>query len=703
MHLQLNRRASTWAAIAALLVATLVCAPRLSGRHFPAQAVPAAAPSIPHGIDLDGMARSVKPGDDFFFYANGTWMKNTPIPLDRGATGIGERVQELTNERTADLIQGTAKGQAKPGTDEEKIGNYYAAFIDVAGINAKGLKPVQPLLDRIGAIATVQDLSKYIGSRLRADVDVLNATNVYTDNLFGIWIAQDLDNPKQYVPFILQGGLGMPDRDYYLDPSSRMGELRLKYTAHVAAVFTAAGIPDAATRAERVVGLERRMAEVHASREDTISVLKGNNHWTRADFGAKAPGLDWSTVLGECGLGGQQQFVVWQPGAVTGLSALAASQPMQAWKDYLTFHVLEHFASVLPQAFDAEAFAFYGTALSGVPQQRERSKRAVNATNTALGDAVGRLYVGKYFPASEKARAEAMVKNLIAAFRTRIDKLSWMAPATKAKAKAKLDVLKVGVGYPDTWLDYATLQVEKDDAFGNFERSELFELQRNLRKLGRPVDRSEWVMTPQTVNAVNLPAMNAMNFPAAILQPPFFDPARPAAMDYGAIGATIGHEISHSFDDQGALFDAEGKLSNWWTESDAEHFRASGELLVKQYDAYRPFTDASVNGKQTLSENIADVAGLADAYDAYVASLGGKKPEIMQGFTGDQQFFLSFAQSWRTKAREQALRQQLITDSHAPAQYRADAVRNIDAWYGAFDVKPGQQLYLAPESRSRIW
>jgi putative endopeptidase len=380
-----------------------------------------------------------------------------------------------------------------------------------------------------------------------------------------------------------------------------------------------------------------------------------------------------------------------------------ASERLEAWKDYLAFHALEHFSSVLPEAFGVERFAFHGTALAGTPQRRDRWKRAVDATSFALGEAVGQLYVKKYFPAEAKARVESMVQNLMASFGRRIDSLEWMSAATRATAKAKLAALKVGVGYPDRWRDYSGLEVVRGDAFGNADRAERFEYQRNLRKLGQPIDRSEWVMTPQIVNAVNLPVMNALNFPAAMLQPPYFDPQRPVAMDYGAIGGVIGHEVSHSFDDSGALFDATGRFQNWWTDEDRAHFEAAAERLVKQYDAYKPFPDLAVNGKLTLGENIADVAGLAAAYDAYHLALGGKPAPVVAGLTGDQQFFLAFAQSWRSKVREPALRQQILSDGHAPSEYRADTVRNIDAWYDAFDAKPGQALYLAPADRVRIW
>jgi predicted metalloendopeptidase len=388
---------------------------------------------------------------------------------------------------------------------------------------------------------------------------------------------------------------------------------------------------------------------------------------------------------------------------MTGLSALTACQPLQTWKDYLTVRALEHASPFLPKAFVQERFAFYGKTLAGTPALRDRWKRAVDATSAALGEAVGKLYVQRYFSPAEKARAEAMVRNLIDAFGTRIDRLDWMAPDTKAKARAKLATLKVGVGYPDKWLDYSGLTVVVGDALGNAQRAELFEYHRNVAKLGRAIDRSEWAMTPQTVNAVNLPAMNALNFPAAILQPPFFDPDRPAAMDYGSMGATIGHEISHSFDDQGALFDSIGELHNWWTKEDFAHFQGSSARLAVQYDAYHPLPDLALNGKQVLSENLADLAGLAVAYDGYRLSLGGHPAPVVDGLTGDQQFFISYAQGWRTKTREPALRQQVITDGHSPDEYRADTVRNLDAWYAAFDIKPKARLALAPGDRVRVW
>jgi predicted metalloendopeptidase len=630
-------------------------------------------------------------------------VKTTEIPPDRSAYGIGSMLDELTNKRTAELIKETASRHEAAGSEARKIGDYYSSYMDEARIEALGLKPLQPALGKIAAISDRRALAGALGGLLRADVDIFNATHLHTGNVLGLWVAQDLDEPAKYSPFLVQGGLGMPDREYYLDPSSRMADIRSKYQAHIAAVLKLAHVADAEAKAARILELEHSIAQTHWSRADTEDVVKGNNHWTRQDFEKNAAGLDWTTFFAAAGLGDQPGFVVWQPSAVTGISALAASQPLETWKDYLTFRALEHASEFLPKAFGDEAFAFYGQVLTGTPKQRDRWKRGVEATNAALGEAVGKIYAKRYFPPSEKARAQEMVRNIMEAFRQRIDRLDWMAPETRARAKAKLATLSVGVGYPDKWRDYSGLEVVRGDALGNAERAGLFEYRRNLKKLGQPIDRGEWVMTPQTVNAVNLPVMNAMNFPAAILQPPYFDSQRTAAMNYGATGATIGHEISHSFDDQGALFDETGRLHNWWTREDFAHFQAAGAELVKQYDGYRPFPDLAVNGKLTLSENIADVAGLAATYDAYRLSLGGKPAPAVQGLSGDQQFFLAFTQSWRQKIREPALRQRILTDGHAPAQYRGETVRNLDAWYAAFDVKPGEKLYLAPADRVRVW
>jgi predicted metalloendopeptidase len=693
---------ATHCIVARILVFAAASGAAVSLAAAAAAAGPDAASPASHGLDVAGIDRTVAPGDDFFGFANGAWLNTTEIPADRSAYGTGAQVAELTAKRTADLIRDAAEKSA-PGSDARKVGDYYASYMDEETIEKQGLAPLEPALKRIDAIKDRKALARALGASLRADVDVLNSTNFHTPNLFGLWVAQDLDDPSRYAPFILQGGLEMPDRDYYLDSSAPMAAIRTKYQAHIAAMLELAHQPDPKGPAERIFSLEHRMAEVHGARAESEDVLKGNNHWQAADFPQRAPGLDWAVFFDAAGLSHQQAFVVWQPRAVTGLAALVASEPLDTWKEYLRFHLLEDNARYLPRAFVTEAFEFHGHVLNGTPQQRARWKRAVDDTSFALGEAVGKLYVERYFPPEEKARAQAMVQNLLSAFAVRIDHLEWMAPQTRVQAKAKLAALKVGVGYPDHWIDYSGLEVVRGDALGNAERARLFEYRRNLKKFGTPVDRSEWAMTPQLVNAVNLPAMNALNFPAAILQPPFFDPQRDLVLDYGSIGAVIGHEISHSFDDQGALFDATGRLRNWWTKEDFAHFEAAGQKLAAEFDRYHPFPDVAVNGKQTLSENIADVAGLSVAYDAWRLTLNGQPARGASGFSGEQLFFLSFAQSWRTKIREPALRQGLVVDGHAPPEYRADTVRNLDAWYKAFDVKPGGKLYLAPADRVPVW
>ena len=653
------------------------------------------------GFDIAGMDREVPPGDDFYRYANGGWMESTQIPADRSSFNSFTRIVVDTEKNVRQIIEDAADDEAAQGP-MRKVGDYYTAFMDEAGIEARGIAPLQPQLDEIAAIADKQALATELGSQLRADVDLLNATDYYTDRLFGLWVSQDLHQPDRNVPYLVQGGLGMPDRSFYLD-DGRMAELRTAYQAHVAKMLELAGIDDAAAKAERIVALETAIAKVHATQEQTNNVEAGANAWTAADFAAKAPGMDWDAFLKAAGLGGQQDFIAWQPDAVAGISKLVASQPLDTWKEYLTFHAIDRAAATLPKAFGDQQFAFYGKTLNGTPQQRDRWKRAVSATNGALGEAVGQEYVERHVSAETRARAEAMVDNIVAAFGKRIDALEWMSDETKAQARAKVAGLTVALGYPDSWRDYGALEIKPDDALGNAQRASAFEYQRNLAKLGQPVNHDEWYMLPHTVNALNVPLENRLIFPAAILQPPFFDPNADDAVNYGAIGAVIGHEISHSFDNLGALFDKDGRLHNWWTPEDLERFEAAGDALAAQFSQYKAFDDLTVNGKLSLGENIADVAGLATAYDAYRLSLQGQPGETLEGFSPDQRFFLGFAQAWRGKYREAALRNAILTDVHAPGRFRAQTVRNLDAWYPAFEVTEGQALYLAPEDRVKVW
>ncbi len=653
------------------------------------------------GFDASGMDRSVAAGDNFFDFANGSWVKNTGIPADRSRYGSFNVIAEKTQADTRAILEGAA-GNAQASGEDRLIGDYYAAYMDEDGIEQRGLAPLQPQLDAIAALPDKAALARALGGDMRADVDLLNATNFYTDHLFGLWVSVDLLQPARTAPYLVQGGLGMPDRDFYLG-DGRMAELRGQYQRYIAQMLQLAGVADPAARAQRIVALETKIAQAHVSQEETNDVAKGANPWTQADFSAKAPGMDWAAFLDAAGLAQQQDFIVWQPRAVAGLSRLVATEPLDAWKDYLAFHALDRSAAYLPKAFADARFAFHGTALSGTPQQSERWKRAVDDANQAIGEAIGKRYVEKHFDAKTKQRADEMARNIIAAFGRRIDALEWMSPQTREHAKAKVAGLKVGMGYPDTWRDYTGLDIKRDDPLGNAQRAALFDYKRNIAKLGKAPDHGEWAMLPQTINAMNVPLENRLVFPAAILQPPFFDGAADDAVNYGAIGAVIGHEISHGFDNAGALFDESGRLHNWWTPQDLEKFNAAGDALAAQFSSYEPFPGAHVNGRLTLGENIADVAGLATAYDAYQLSLQGKPAPELEGFSADQRFFLGFAQAWRSKSREQALRNSLLTDVHAPGQFRALTVRNIDAWYPAFEVKAGQKLYLAPEKRVKVW
>ena len=654
------------------------------------------------GISPAWMDKAVVPGDDFFAYANGTWAKTTEIPADRSSIGGGYIADQLREKNTRELFDGILKANPTSGNDA-LIANYYKAYANTDAIDRAGLAPAKADLDAIARIADKTQLSAAIGSTLRADTDPLNATNFHTENLFGIFVTQGLNTPGEQLPYIMQGGIGLPEREYYLSADPKMAEIRTQYKAYVAQILGLAGHPDAAGAANRIMALETKIAQAHATREESEDFAKGAQVWSRADLEKKAPGIDWGALLGAAQLGSAAKFDAYHANAIPKLAALVGSQPLDAWKDWLEFHTLNQQASVLPKAFRDASFAFNGTALAGVPQQRPRDILALNATSGALQDAVGKAYVDKYFPASAKTEIQHMVDGIKTAFATRVRTIAWMAPSTKEEALKKVQTIVVGVGYPDTWRDYSSLQIAADNPYANQKAVSLYEYRHQLDKIGKPMDRAEWWMPPQLVNAVNLPVQNALNFPAAILVRPFFDPKADPAFNYGAIGAVIGHEISHSFDNGGALFDASGTLRNWWTPADFQRFTAAGDALAKQYDAYEALPGLHVQGKLTLSENIADVAGLAASYDAYKASLNGKPAPVINGLTGDQRFFLAFAQAWATKMREASLRQRIATDGHAPGMFRALTVRNIDAWYPAFKVQPGQKLYLAPDKRVKVW
>lgn len=666
---------------------------------------PAAEPA--HGIAVPNLDPHVRPGDNFFLFCNGSYIAHTKLPEDRARIGLFNTLTDQSINNVQGLIDeaGQSSGQAgaQKDPDRVKIADLYHSYMDEPALAAHGLTSLRIHLAEIDRVANATDLARALGSSLRADVDALNNTNFHTSNLFGVWVAPGFNDPDHYAAYLLQGGLELPNRDYYLSDSGAMSAVRQKYRAHVAAMLRLAGLSDADGRAARVFDLETAIARVHLSLAANEDIKAANNPWTLADFAKRAPGLDWQALLTAAGLPPAATYIVWQPAAFTGEAALVQSQPVEAWKDFLRYHLIEDYARGESKELADEQFAFFGKTLSGTPAERPRSYRAALFVSGTLADAVGKLYVAKYFSADDKAAVQALVANLITAFHERLEQASWMADSTRKEALAKLATLQVGVGYPDHWRSYSELEIKPDDLFGNLWRDRLFELHYSIGRIGLVVDKKEWVMPPQLVNAVNLPLDNGLNFPAAILQPPFFDPKAPAAANYGAIGTIIGHEISHTFDSEGASFDSHGRVRDWWTAEDFAHFKQVTAALAAQYNQYRPFPDLAVNGEQTLGENIADVAGLTAALDGLHAALKKVPGSNVGDYTPEQQFFIAFGQNWASVSRDAALRQQVLTDPHAPAQYRAATVRNIDAWYPAFDVKPGEALYLAPDARVHIW
>jgi putative endopeptidase len=658
-----------------------------------------AAPVI-QNVHTEDIDRSVKPGDDFYRYANGGRIAASATAADQSSFDTRAMLLKKTNQRVRDLVQEAAAAQSAKGSIAQKVGTYYASFLDKDGIEARGLAPLTDEMASISAISSKASLSGYLGTTLNSEVDGLTAN---ADHIFGVVVNQGFDESAHNVFHLLQGGLGMPDRDDYVDPSPKMSALRTQYQAHIAAILKLANIPDSQPMAEHILSLEIRIAQAHAPDSDGLDVFKQNNPWKRADFGAKAPGMDWGAYFKSAGIDGQPAFIVWQPSAVTGTSALVASESVDVWKAYLKFHLIEHYASVLPKTITAEDFAFYGTILSGAQQMPDRSDAAITATNAAVGQAVGQLYTKRYFPPEAKAKAEEMVGNLIAAYRARIPNLTWMSPQTKEKALAKLATLKIGVGYPDKWIDYSTLGVMRGDAFGNMHRAENFNRSRNLAKLKEPADPNDWKIDAQIFGGIIVFSPNSEFFSAGILQPPLFDFQGDSASNYGSAGAGIAHEISHTFDELGNIYDAEGRLRKWWTAEDAARYHAATAKLAAQFDGYCPLTNLCVNGKQVLTENIADLTGLLTAHDAYLLSLKGHADAVVDGLSGEQRFFVAFGQRWRKIQSEAALRQQIANDTHSPGEYRSDTVRNVEAWYKAFQVAPGDKLYVKPEDRVAIW
>ena len=674
------------AAIAVLLVSTAAVA-QSAPQSSPAPAQNNGPEAGAFGFDVAGMDRSVAPGDDFYSYANGTWDKTTEIPTDRSAFGAPHVLVDRSLEQTRAILETAA---AKPGS---QIGDYYASYMDEAAAEKKGATPVKPLL---AAIAGAED-------KTALALTAADLARSGLGSLVGFGIRQDAKEPEKYIVFARQGGIALPDRDYYLKDDPKLETTRTAYKAYLAQLLTLAGESDATARANAVFEMEKAIAQGHWTRVESRNVEKTYNRWSAADFDAKAPGFPWGAYLKALGMAGQPYYIVGQPEAVTTEAKVFADAPIAVLRDYYALRVLDTLSPYLNAAFVKANFDFNGTVLAGTPQQKPRWKRAVSRVSEDVGEAVGKEYVAHYFPPASKAAIDDLVRNVRAAMSDRLGKLEWMAPETKAKAIAKLAAFTPKIGYPDTWRDYSSLTIKRDDLVGNALQANRFEFGRQLNKLGKPIDRGEWLMAPMTVNAYANPTMNEIVFPAGILQSPFFDAKADPAVNYGGIGAVIGHELSHHFDDQGRKYDPTGKLADWWTPQDVERFKAFADKLIRQYDAYEPLPGQHVQGALTLGENIADLAGLTVAYEAYQRSLRGKAAPVLDGVTGDQRFYYGWAQVWRTKYRDAYLKQILLSDTHSPGHERANIVRNLDPWYAAFKAKAGEKLYLAPEERVRIW
>jgi putative endopeptidase len=654
----------------------------------------ARAQRVEQGVDT-----SVAPGDDFFAYANGAWLRGTVIPEGKERWGARNEINELARRQIAALLDGA--GAAPSGTAARKVADFRAAWLNEAAIEARGIAALRPVLDSVDRVRDKAALTHLLGRWIGADVDPLNYGIYQSSRLVGLSIEPGINGERTYPAFLLQGGLGLPDRDFYLSAEPRMQALRVRYEAYVGRLLGLAGLDHANQRAEAVVALEKAIARSHATHATSANDHNADHRWTRAEFARAAPGMDWPAFLDAAGLAGQDTIAVWQPGAMTGMAALVASTPLETWKDYLRVHLLDEAADVLPRAFAAEALAMR-SAVSGQPPAT-RAERALEATQLALGDAIGKMYAEQYFSPAQKARVQGIVANVAAAFTRHVESATWMSPATRALALAKLRSLYVGIGYPDRWEDYADLAVDPADALGNRRRA-LERTHRNaVARLGRPVDLRQWWIAPQAVGAVLIFQQNAYDFAAGLLQTPKFDAAASDAANYGAIGAIIGHDISHYVDVLGADYDTAFAERHWWTAEDMARFEAAAEPLVQQFSGYRPFPDLAVNGRLSRTENVADLAGLTAAFEAYRLALGDGARDTASVRQQDRQFFIAWARSWRVRIRDAALRTQAASNDHAPENYRVDTVRNLDAWYDAFDVRPGQKLYLEPAARVRVW
>ena len=652
-----------------------------------------AAKKLGSGVDRSGMDKSVRPQDDLYLATNGTWVKNTEIPADKSAWGTFYQLRDRTDHEVRGLIEGLQAAQPADGTNARKVNDYFRSYLDEVAIDKAGLAPIEASLKDVDSVT---DAGMLVG--LMGHWQGVVRTPLAVDS------NPDLDDPGVYVADFRQAGLGLPDRDYYLKADERFAKARTAYADYLTKLFTLSGDTDGAAHAAAVIALETRIATVQWPRDKTRDPKLSHNPKTPAELDALAPGFDFPTFEAQSQLQPGKIIIVRQPDYVAALAGLIKSEPLETWKLYMKACRLDEAAAFLPAAFRDASFQFHDVAIAGVKEQQPRWQQAVTRTNGALGEAVGELYVARYFPPEYRARMQALVANLLKTYSTSIDGLSWMSPATKKEAHLKLSKYSVKIGYPDAWRDYASLVVRAGDALGNADRADAFEYRRQIVRTGGKVDRTEWGMTPQTINAYYNGSQNEIVFPAAILQPPFFNVAADDAVNYGAIGAVIGHEISHGFDDKGSQLDGDGRLRNWWTDDDRKAFENVTGRLVAQYEAYSPIPGQHLNGKLTLGENIADLSGLQIAYKAWKLSLGGKPSPVIDGFTGEQRFIYGFAQVWRNKTRDERALQLLTIDPHSPGQFRADgATINADAYHDAFHTKPGDKMWKAPADRLRLW
>jgi predicted metalloendopeptidase len=664
--------------------------------------VPAAVAQAEDGRKPSGLETTVdaniNPGDDFFAYANGGWLKATALPAGKERWGARDELEALTRRRIAALLD--AASAAPAGSGPRKVADFYAAYLNEPAIEARGLASLRPLLDSIEKVSDRADLTRLLARSMRADVDPLGFGIYKSAGVLGLCVGQSIHGEKTNSAFLVQGGLGLPDREDYLSTEPGKETVRARYRDYIGRMLALAGLSRADEHAAAVLALETALARSQGTREASANDHNADSVWSSADFARRAPGMDWAAFFKEAQLSGEEEFVVWQPSAATGLAAEVASQPLGAWKDYLRFHAIHEFADVLPRALGAQTPALHA---DGSRPQPSRAERALAATQSAMQSTLGRMYADRYFPPEQKARVERISDNVRAAIMKRVEAATWMSPETKASALSKLRTLYVGLGYPDRWEDDSSLMVDPEDPLGNLRRVSDLAYRHAVARLGAPVDLRHWYISPQTVGALLVFQQNAYVMSAALLEAPKYDHTSSDAAAYGSIGALIGHDVTHYIDVLGADYDTEHRMRRWWTADDTQRFQVLTQPLADQFAAYQPLPGLAINGKLTLTENVADLGGLAAAFDAYRATLGGRLTDTDRLRQQDREFFIAFAQTLRRKVGEGALRTQVATSDHAPENYRADTVRNLDAWYDAFDVRPGQRLYLEPSARVRVW